>query len=48
MLMTIIGLKRDQVRMCNKELHDSILRTVKSRMLWCMNHMAKIGNTKNA
>jgi len=45
--MTIIGLKRDQVRMYNKELHDSILRTVKSRMLWCMN-VAKIGNKMNA
>lgn len=30
--MTIIVLKRDQVRMYNKELRDSILRTVKSRM----------------
>jgi hypothetical protein len=48
MLITIIGLNRDQVRMYNKELHDSIHRTVKSRMLWCMNHVAKIGNTKNA
>lgn len=33
MLITVIGPKQDQVRRRNKELHDTIDRTVCSKML---------------